>query len=60
MQLAIYLNNQLAGATAGRGLTRRTAASNRGHERAFLEGLARDVQKDRESSSDHARARDQS
>ena len=49
MQLAIYLNNQLAGATAGRADPAHRGEQS-GHELApFLEGLAREVQKDRES-----------
>jgi hypothetical protein len=50
MLLAIYLNDHLAGATAGRELSRRAAASNRGTSyEGFLEDLAREIQEDRES-----------
>lgn len=50
MLLAIYLNDHLAGATAGRELSRRAAASNRGTSYGpFLEDLAREVQEDRGS-----------
>lgn len=50
MLLAIYLNDHLAGATAGRELSRRAAASNRDTSYGpFLAELAREVQEDRES-----------
>lgn len=50
MLLAIYLNDHLAGATVGRELSRRAAASNRDTTYGpFLDDLARDVQEDRES-----------
>ena len=46
--LAIYLNDHLAGATGGRELVRRAAASNRGTEYGpFLEGLAEEIEEDR-------------
>jgi hypothetical protein len=48
--LAIYLNDHLAGATAGRELARRAAASNRGSAYGrFLTGLAQDIEEDRQS-----------
>jgi hypothetical protein len=48
MLLAIYLNDHLAGATAGRELARRAAANNRGQTYgAFLERLAHEVEEDR-------------
>jgi hypothetical protein len=48
--LAIYLNDHLAGATVGRELVRRAAASNRGSSYGqFLERLAREIDEDRES-----------
>lgn len=48
--LAIYLNDHLAGATAGVELARRAARSNRGSAYgAFLEKLAREIDEDRES-----------
>jgi hypothetical protein len=50
MLLAIYLNDHLAGATAGRELARRAAASNRGCEHGpFLEDLAEQIDRDRDS-----------
>jgi hypothetical protein len=50
MLLATYLNDHLAGATAGRELARRAAGNNRGSELGdFLEGLAREIDQDRES-----------
>jgi hypothetical protein len=50
MLLAIYLNDHLAGATVGRDLSRRAAASNRDTSYGpFLDDLAREVQEDRES-----------
>src|SRR5437660_3426307 len=50
MLLAIYLNDHLAGATVGRELSRRAAASSRDtSDGAFLDDLAREVQEDRES-----------
>jgi hypothetical protein len=50
MLLAIYLNDHLAGATVGRELSRRAAASNRNTSYGpFLDDLAREVQEDRES-----------
>ena len=50
MLLAIYLNDHLAGATVGRELARRTAASNRltSHGPVLTE-LAREISEDRES-----------
>jgi hypothetical protein len=49
--LATYLNDHLAGATAGRELARRTASSNRRDERfaAPARQLAEEVEEDRES-----------
>jgi hypothetical protein len=49
--LATYMNDHLAGSTAGRELARRLAASNRGSERFGppTEQLAREVQEDREA-----------
>jgi hypothetical protein len=50
MLLAIYLNDHLAGATAGRELARRAARSNRGSSHgAFLADLAEQIDADRES-----------
>jgi hypothetical protein len=50
MLLAIYLNDHLAAATAGRELARRAAASNRGSSYGpFLEDLAAQITDDRES-----------
>ncbi len=50
MLLAIYLNDHLTGATAGRELARRTAASNRGSSHGpFLQTLAREIDEDRDS-----------
>ena len=50
MLLAIYLNDHLTGATAGRELARRTVASNRGSPHGpFLEALAREIDEDRDS-----------
>lgn len=50
MLLAIYLNDHLAGSTAGRELARRTAGSNRGWSYGpFLEELADQVDEDRET-----------
>lgn len=48
--LAIYLNDHLAGATAGAELARRAAGSNRGSTYAlFFEELAAQIEEDRES-----------
>jgi hypothetical protein len=48
--LAIYLNDHLAGATAGRDLARRSAASNEGSEYGeFLAALAAEIDEDRDS-----------
>jgi hypothetical protein len=48
--LAIYLNDHLAGATAGRDLARRAASSNRTSEYGpFLSELAVEIDRDRES-----------
>lgn len=48
--LAIYLNDHLAGAMAGRELARRAAASNRSSSYgAFLESLAAEIEEDRHS-----------
>ncbi len=50
MLLAIYLNDHLAGATAGRALARRSAASNEGSSYGqFLTGLAAEIGDDRDS-----------
>jgi hypothetical protein len=50
MLLAIYLNDHLAGATAGRELARRAAASNRSSLYGpFLDELAREIDADRRS-----------
>jgi hypothetical protein len=48
--LATYLNDHLAGATAGRELARRSAASNRGSALGeFLADLAREIDEDRDA-----------
>jgi hypothetical protein len=48
--LATYLNDHLAGATAGRELARRAAANNRKTELGFaLEELAREIDHDRDA-----------
>lgn len=48
--LAIYLNDHLAGATVGRDLSRRSAASNRGTPyEPFLSRLAQEIGEDRQS-----------
>jgi hypothetical protein len=48
--LAIYLNDHLAAATAGRELARRAAGSNRGASYTpFLERLAVEIEEDRQS-----------
>ena len=48
--LAIYLNDHLAGSTAGRELARRAAASNRGSDYGrFLDRLAREIDEDRDT-----------
>jgi hypothetical protein len=50
MLLAIYLNDHLAGATAGRELARRAASSNRDSAYGpFLEHLATQIEEDRQS-----------
>lgn len=50
MLLAIYLNDHLAGATAGRDLARRSAASNDDSPYGeFLTGLAIEIDEDRDS-----------
>jgi hypothetical protein len=50
MLLAIYLNDHLAGATAGRELARRSAASNRGSALGkFLADVAREIDEDRDA-----------
>jgi hypothetical protein len=50
MLLATYLNDHLAGATAGRELARRSAASNRGTDLGrFLADLAQEIDEDRDS-----------
>ena len=59
MLLATYLNDHLAGATAGRELARRAAANNRGSELGdFLEGLALEIDQDRNSLIELMQARD--
>jgi hypothetical protein len=48
--LSIYLNDHLAGSTVGRDLAHRAAGSNSGSEYgAFLQGLAREIEEDRET-----------
>lgn len=48
--LAVYLNDHLAGATAGYELAKRSAASNKGTELGdFLERIAREIDEDRTS-----------
>ncbi|MFZ1995117.1 MAG: hypothetical protein WAU75_13465 [Solirubrobacteraceae bacterium] len=48
--LGIYLNDHLAGATVGRELSRRSAASNRGTTyEPFLRGLTQEIAEDRRS-----------
>ena len=55
--LAIYLNDHLAGATAGRELAKRAAASNRGSGYGrFLAGLAGELDEDRDSLLEIMRA----
>jgi hypothetical protein len=50
MLLAIYLNDHLAGATVGRELARRAAASNRSSQYGeFLADLAVEIEEDRQS-----------
>jgi hypothetical protein len=50
MLLATYLNDHLAGATAGRELARRSASSNRGSALGeFLSGLAEEIEEDRDA-----------
>jgi hypothetical protein len=50
MLLGTYLNDHLGGATAGRELARRSAASNRGSELGgFLAQLAREIDEDRDA-----------
>jgi hypothetical protein len=50
MLLATYLNDHLAGATAGRELARRAATNNRGSELGrLLEELALEIDEDRDS-----------
>jgi hypothetical protein len=57
MLLGIYLNDHLAGATAGRELARRAAASNRGSSYGpFLEELAKQIDEDREALLEIMRA----
>lgn len=57
MLLAIYLNDHLAGSTAGRDLARRAAANNRGTPYGpFLENLAVQVDEDRDSLLELMRA----
>jgi hypothetical protein len=55
--LAIYLNDHLAGATAGRELARRSASSNAGTDYGpFLEDLAVEIDEDRDSLLELMRA----
>lgn len=55
--LAIYLNDHLAGATAGRELARRAASSNRRSDYGrFLDLLATDIDEDREALLDIMRS----
>jgi hypothetical protein len=55
--LAIYLNDHLAGATAGAELARRAAANNRGSSYGrFLSSLAKEVAEDRQSLLEIMRA----
>lgn len=57
MLLATYMNDHLAGATAGRELARRAAANNRGSELGrFLEDLAQQIDEDRDSLIELMRA----
>ena len=50
MLLATYLNDHLAGATAGREMARRSAANNRGSDLGgFFADLAREIEEDRDS-----------
>jgi hypothetical protein len=50
MLLATYLNDHLAGATAGRELARRAAANNRGSPLGeFLDQLSREIDEDRDA-----------
>jgi hypothetical protein len=50
MLLATYLNDHLAGATVGRDLARRSAASNRGSPLGqFLDELAQEIDEDRDA-----------
>lgn len=50
MLIATYLNDHLAGATAGRELARRSAASNRGSDLGrFLADLAGEIDEDRDA-----------
>jgi hypothetical protein len=54
---SIYLNDHLAGATVGRELARRAAGSNRSGEYGpFLEGLATEIDEDREALLEIMRA----
>lgn len=57
MLLSIYLNDHLGGATAGRELARRSAASNRRSSYGpFLQDLADQIEQDRESLREIVRA----
>jgi len=57
--LTTYLNDHLAGATAGRELAKRSASSNRGSSYgSFLEALAAEIDEDRDSLSEIMRALD--
>jgi len=57
MLLAIYLNDHLAGSTAGTELAKRAAGSNRGSDYGqFLDELARELAEDRQSLIEIMRA----
>jgi hypothetical protein len=52
-KLSIYLNDHLAGSTAGRDLARRAARANEGNEYGeFLSGLAAEIDADRQELAD--------
>jgi len=52
-KLAIYLNDHLAGSTAGRDLARRSAGANEGNEYGeFLASLSADIEADRQELLD--------
>src|SRR5437660_8222168 len=57
--LTTYLNDHLAGATAGRELAKRSASSNRGSSYgSFLVALAAEIDEDRDGLSEIMRALD--